>query len=206
MLDTVPSRLAMVGLALATVIGLRVTGVVDGPGADAGPERPIVLVSGRDDHGFLAQESVTLLASPAAEGDGEPVAEVPDGTLVRVLGDDGGTWLEVATLDGTATGWVDDFFLRGTAHVVAVDEACPAALRADVDGPVLAALEPSEQVELVDDHTVDGVTWVGVRTLTDQLLGMVPAERLRELPGTVAAPGQDCVGVEPDPQAQPHQH
>ena len=205
MLDTLPSRLAVVGLALATVVGLRVTGVVDG-GADAGPERPIVLVSGRDDHGFQAQEAVVLLAAPAAEGEGEPVAEVADGTLVRVLGDDGATWLEVATLDGTATGWVDDFFLRGTAHVVAPDEACPAALHADVDGPVLAALEPSQQVELVDDHTVDGVTWVGVRTLTDGLLGMVPSERLRELPGAVAAPGEDCAAVEPDPEAVPHQH
>jgi hypothetical protein len=204
-----PGELLTVGrrraLLLAGLVVLGGAGLVRAGSGE--PTRPIVLVSGRDDHRALAAETVALLAASAAEGAGEVVATVGDGTLVRVVDADGGSWLEVVTLDGGTRGWVDDFHLRGTVHVVGQAEACPTPLHADVDGPVLDVLRPSEQVELVDDHTTpQGETWVGVRTVQGGTLGLVPAARLREQPGAQPRPGTPCAEVEPDPEAVGHRH
>ncbi len=169
--------------------------------------RPIVLVSGRDDHGLVASDEVALLAEPALEGDEVVVTTLADGTLVRVLGDDGGSWLNVVPLDGGPGGWIDDFHLRGTAHVVGEEQACPTALHASVDGPVLRELRASEQVELLDDHTTeDGRRWVGVRSVQGGVVGLVPAATLSQQPGPPPVPGVDCATIEPDPEAVPHQH
>jgi hypothetical protein len=75
--------------------------------------RPIVLVSGRDDHGLLVQKTVGL----SRFAGGPATTRVPDGTLVRVEATRG-EWLQVRTLERTsARGWVNDYYLRGTAHV-----------------------------------------------------------------------------------------
>ncbi len=180
--------------------------VSGGDGGDVLAGRPIVMLSGLDDHGLLARDTVELLDAPAAEGEGQVLASLPDATLVRVLGDDGGSWLEVVALDGSAAGWVDEFHVRGTAHVVADEPACPTSLRGVADGPVLAKLRPSEQVELVDDHLVGEQRWIGVRAVQQDLLGLVPAASLSALPGPPPVPGVPCADVVPDPEARPHRH
>lgn len=197
-----PTRAAVAAVAVAVgvVAGLVTTA------EDEQPTRPIVLVSGRDDHGALVAETVPLLAAPAAEGAGDEVGRVPDGTLVAVLGDDGGSWLEVATLDGGSTGWVDDYHLRGTAHVVGDPPACPTPLHAAADGPVLGELRASEQVEVVDHHRVGGRDWAGVRTVQGRALGLVPMAWLQQLPGPAPVDDVDCATITPDPDAVPHEH
>lgn len=165
------------------------------------------LLSGRDDHGALASATVDVLAGPAAEGAERVVATVADGTLVRLLGDDGGSWVRVRTLDGLTTGWVDDFLLRDRVHAVAAAPACPVALHAEVDGPVLDVLRPSEQVVLLDHHlAVDGGDWVGVATVQTEQVGLLPAEAVQELPGPQGRPGTACEDIQPDPEAVPHRH
>ena len=203
-------RTALAGLVATTLVLAAGWVLLGGPttgGSAADVGRPIVLVSGRDDHGLVELEEVALLAAPALEGDEVVVTTVPDGTLVRVLGDDGGSWLEVVPLDGGLAGWIDDHRLRGTAHVVGEDAACATPLHAEAAGPVLAELRASEQVELLDDHTTpDGDRWVGVRVLQGGALGLVPADRLSQQPGPPPVPGVDCATIEPDPEAVPHQH
>jgi hypothetical protein len=84
-----------------------------GGSAGTAPERHVLLVSGRDDHGLVVQRTVGLSDWLG----GEPSAQVPDGTLVRVESTHG-EWIEVQALERTsARGWVTDYYLRGTAHV-----------------------------------------------------------------------------------------
>lgn len=205
-------RSVLAGVAVTALVVGAGLGLLRGPAgaesADAAATGPsVVLVSGRDDHGLVELEAVPLLAGPALEGDGEVVASVADGTLVRVLGGDGGSWVEVATLDDSAAGWIDDHRLRGAAHVVGAAPGCPTALHGSAAGPVLAQLRPSEQVEVLDQHTDRaGEVWVGVRTVQRDLVGLVPGDRLAQLPGPAPRSGTPCERVEPDPEAQPHQH
>lgn len=101
-------------LALATGCG----GGEPKPVAEPPPERQVLLVSGRDDHGLLAEAVVGLVQEP----DGQPTAWVPDGTLVTVV-QTSGEWARVRTLEGEAAeGWVNDFYLRGTAHLACTNE------------------------------------------------------------------------------------
>jgi hypothetical protein len=73
---------------------------------------PVVLVSGRDDHGLLAETEVALVGAP---GGTRAVATVIDGTLARVL-DERGEWLRVQSLvQLQATGWINDYYLRNRA-------------------------------------------------------------------------------------------
>ncbi len=163
-----------------------------------GAERPILLVSGRDDHGLVAQDEVEVLDRP----DGRPVAKVTDGTLVSVLGEDH-EWLEVETLEGRRiAGWVNDFYLRGQVHVVGDPPACPVPLRGAPGGPPFAELAASAQVVLVDHHG----DWVGVQPLGDDRLGVVPRAFISELPGPAPEPGARCEEVEVPADAEPHAH
>lgn len=99
---------ALVALAAACGAG---AGAEPEPGAS--PERRVLLLSGRDDHGLLAEPAVGL----AREPDGPLTDRVPDGTLVAVV-EARGEWIRVRTLEGrVAEGWVNDFYLRGTAHL-----------------------------------------------------------------------------------------
>jgi hypothetical protein len=103
---------------------------------------PIVLVSGRVDHGLPAVLAVPLYQAPE---DATVVARVPDGLLARVLAQRG-TWLKVQALQlPSAVGWVDDYYLRdralrtdGGGQVLFVDAQVQA-------GKVLVAVRPVDQ-------------------------------------------------------------
>jgi hypothetical protein len=119
---------------------------------------PVVLVSGRDDHGLRSLLAVPLYQAP---NDSTIVARVPDGFIARVL-EQRGTWLRIqALLLPSAVGWIDDFYLRDRA------------LRTDGGG----------QVVLVDARVAAGQVEVAVRPVTDPTAPptWVPATRLREI-------------------------
>ncbi|MGH3441754.1 MAG: hypothetical protein ACRDUY_06870 [Nitriliruptorales bacterium] len=194
-------RAAAAVLAAAAVVAIAA--IVAVRPAGPGVERPILLVSGRDDHGLLATPTVALLDEP----EGAEAAEVADGTLVAVTGTRS-EWLRVEALEGPpASGWIHDFYLRGTVHVVGKPPGCPTPLVGKPGGPAFTELRASEQVELVDVHETDGATWVGVRTLGDGAqVGVVPRAWLRELALPPVPPGVACADVRVDPAAPPHRH
>jgi SH3 domain-containing protein len=104
--------------------------------------KPIVMVSGRDDHGHVQDEVVPLLSAP---DDDTVVARVNDGTFVRVV-EQRGEWMRVQTVAAPqATGWVNDYYLRSRM------------LRTDGGG----------QVELLDAREMGGRVWLYVRAVSD---------------------------------------
>ena len=114
-------------------------------GCAAGAPGPVVLVSGRDDHGMVQRAAVGLQRSP---DDTTFSGSVPDGTFVRVL-TQRGQWLEVrAFTTPPEQGWVNDFFLRSTA------------LRTDRP-------DRTTQVTFLDALVRDGTLMVQVRPLSD---------------------------------------
>jgi len=127
-------------------------------GCAASTPGPVVLVSGRDDHGLVQRAAVGLQRSP---DDAEFSGSVPDGTFVRVLGQRG-QWLEVRSF-GTPPeqGWVNDFFLRNVA--------------VRTDRPV--------QVAFLDAAVRDGTLQVQVRPVSDATAPgeWIAATRLREV-------------------------
>ncbi len=120
------------------------------------PPRPILLVSGRDEHGLVVEAEIVLSERP----DGPVAARLKDGTLVRVT-DTRGEWLRVRTLEGAVReGWINDYYLRGTVHL-------------DCGSP----LGPSAQVELLEVdlgrvrvRSLEGgrVAWVDRATLSER--------------------------------------
>lgn len=98
----------------------------DAAALTSGPADRLVLVSGRDDHGMVAEERVPVYDAPDGH---HVVGQVADATLARVLETDG-TWLHVQTAEGAhrVTGWVDDFFLRGEVRLVGPAPSCEATL------------------------------------------------------------------------------
>jgi hypothetical protein len=161
---------ASVGLVLlaglVSLVGL--TSLGGGPFAASSPATPppptlvatgpVVLVSGRDDHGLRSLLAVPLYQAP---DDSTIVARVPDGFIARVL-EQRGTWLQIqALLLPSAVGWIDDFYLRDRA------------LRTDGGG----------QVVLVDARVAAGQVEVAVRPVTDPTAPptWVPATLLREI-------------------------
>ena len=116
---------ALVVLALVALSGCG--GPAAGQGGAERPDGRLVLVSGRDDHGELAQRLVLVYD---AQGSSKQVGRIADGTLAHVTEVDG-TWLHVVAAEGRPVdGWVDDFFLRGVLHLVGPPPAC----RAELDG------------------------------------------------------------------------
>lgn len=143
---------------LSVALALAVASAACG-GETAAPEvqRSILLVSGRDDHGLLVEKMVGLSAEPG----GRVTERLRDGTLVRVVGLRG-DWLRVRSLEGRArTGWVNDYYLRGTVHL-------------DCRNP----LGPSAQVELLDVH----LARVRVRSVRDGRVAWVQRTAVSELP------------------------
>jgi len=126
--------LALGALALgAVVVSIAAPGV-----ASHSTAQTVVLLSGRDDHGLIAQRFVTLAATPNSP---QPLGRVPDGTFMRVL-EQRGSWMRVQQIVAPYTqGWVDDFYLRGRA------------LRGDGQG----------QVTFVDARMADGQLEIAVR-------------------------------------------
>ena len=143
--------------------------------------RAVLIASGRDDHGELVQETVELSAEP----DGPTVAEVAAGSLVEVV-DTRGEWIRVRSLQGAGAGWVNDYYLRGVAHLVARVPGCPVPER---DG---GTFEPNAQVELLEYEQRPGATWVRVRLLAGGREGWVPPAALSELPARTSGVPASC--------------
>lgn len=142
-------------LVLAAALGLMAQGCA------AGTPGPIVLVSGRDDHGLVQRAAVGLQRSPDDVALG---GSVPDGTFVRVLAQRG-QWLEVRSFSATPEqGWVNDFFLRS------------AAIRTDRPDRVA-------QMTFLDAAVRDGTLMVQVRPVSDTTAPgeWIPASSLREV-------------------------
>lgn len=145
-------------LVLAAALGFTAQGcAASAPG-------PIVLVSGRDDHGLVQRAAVGLQRSPDESG---LRGSVPDGTFVRVVSQRG-QWLEVRSFTTPPEqGWVNDFYLRTVA--VRSDR------RGGADQPV--------QVALLDAAIRDGRLMVQVRPAADSNApaAWVDATTLREV-------------------------
>jgi hypothetical protein len=102
--------LATLALLIAAAGGIGILGLRGG--RVGGENGPVVLVSGRDDHGLLREHSVRLFREP---GSAAVAGEVHDGRLARVI-EARGQWLRVRALGAPAAeGWVDDFYLRDRA-------------------------------------------------------------------------------------------
>lgn len=134
----------------------------------------ILLVSGRDDHGLVAQRRVALLAGPASI---VTTGEVADGTLARVLRTRG-DWLELRSVEGPRRrGWLNDYYLRGVVHLVGAPPDC----RTRIGGRILAAGEQAT-VEVVRRHRVR------VTTVRRQHTGWVARSAVQEFAPSAA----DC--------------
>jgi hypothetical protein len=120
--------------------------------------QPVVLLSGRDDHGLLADPFVTLVGAPNGQA---AVGRIRDGSFVRVL-EQHGDWMRVQQIAvPQAEGWVNDYYLRDRA------------LRADGQG----------QVTFADAQLIDGQVSVAVRAVErpDESPVWVAASLLREV-------------------------
>lgn len=138
-----------------------------GSSAEDGTGR-IVLVSGRDDHGLPALAAVPLQTAP--EG-ARTASAVPDGSLAEVTSTHG-EWLQVRTLEGAPRqGWVNDYYVRGTVHLVGRAPSCRVRLGGH-DHPA----GQQATVEAVRPYRVL------VRALHDGSEGWVPRSHLQELP------------------------
>jgi hypothetical protein len=182
------TRLRALAVALA-LLGGGATACASGTSnANVAPpgDRRLVMVSGRDDHGLLATKTVALYDRPAS---GHVIAEVPDGTLLRVTETDG-TWQHVITAEGPAVGgWVDDYYLRGELRLVGQPPTC----RSRIDGA------PVPGGTLVTVWRIDGRR-IQVRAVAGhQQAGWARRTDLQEL----APQGPDCGE---DPPDQPEHH
>lgn len=134
---------------------------------------PVVLVSGRDDHGELAS---AVVAVHSAAGSTTVTGDVRDGTLARVEAVQG-TWLQVRTLEGPPVqGWVDDFYLRREIHLVGPPPGCRLAL----DGHALPA---GQQAVVLDVRARQ----VRVQLVGGATTGWAPRAAVHEL-----APTEGC--------------
>ncbi|WP_034271232.1 SH3 domain-containing protein [Haloechinothrix halophila] len=168
------ARVGLAGLLLILVGCGASSGDTPRPDDAVEIRRPILLVSGRTDHGDLAlPRGVPLFSEP----EGETVDSVADGTLVRVL-TARGHWHKVRTVAGPpAEGWINDFRLRGVVHLSGEPPNC----RPSLDG---ATLRAGEQAEMLDASRKR----IRVRLIADpSRTGWVPIEQVHELP-----PDKDC--------------
>lgn len=117
---------------------------------------PVVLVSGRDDHGLVERPALALQRSP---GDPAPAGSVPDGRFARIVRSDGPWRLLRAVAPPEAEGWIEDHYLRGEA------------VRTDVT--------PPRRVTFLDAELRDGAAWIRVRDGAGE--AWVPASALREV-------------------------
>ena len=156
------------------------------PAAERATDGRLAMVSGRDDHGFLAQHTVSVYDGPSSA---HVVAEIPDGTLVQVTEADH-TWQHVVTVEGQhVEGWLDDFYLRGQLRLVGAAPTCASRIGTDqVQGGTLVTV-----------WRVDGS-----RVLVEQVAGAhergwADRGQLQELPPQGTTCGED-------PPGSPHHH
>jgi hypothetical protein len=156
-------------MRLAAALTLLVCALAAGCATGQAPTQPLVLVSGLDDHGLLEVARVPLHAAPG----GAVSAEVAAGTLARAL-EVRGAWTRVVALESAgpghdhdaAEGWVGDYHLRGTLHVLAEPAHCQVPAYADAAGAPAEPLPASTQVTPTDvRHAPDGSLRVQVATV-----------------------------------------
>jgi hypothetical protein len=151
---------------------------------DTGDGR-LALVSGRDDHGFVATDQVPVYDKP---GGTRQTGKIHDGTLVRVI-ERRNTSMHVLTLEGPhVTGWLDDFYLRGQLRLVGPPPRCRSRIGD-------TGVEGGTEVLVYD---VRGAQ-VMVQSANSRLRGWAPLADLREL----APQGPNCAA---DPPGSPHHH
>lgn len=165
------ASLVVKGIASLVVLAVvTACGAPDGPGDGT---RRFVMVSGRDDHGLVASQTVPLRSAP---GGGDVVGRLPDGTLAQVR-DVRGTQVQVSA--SGVTGWVDDFALRGELRLAGPPPGCRVRL-AGRDLPAGTRVE----VLSLDEGTAT------VRLLDPpRTVGTLAASDIGEL---APAPGQAC--------------
>ncbi|HSK23798.1 MAG TPA: hypothetical protein VK906_11505 [Egicoccus sp.] len=190
-------RLLRIVMVTAAAVMLGTSIVIAATAGDGADPQRLVYVSGRDDHGALATDTVAVHAGP----DGAEVGALADGTVARVE-DSRGTWLRIEPVDGSTGGWVDDYWLRGRVHLVdPAAPGCAVTTAATAGGPPRYQLPASVQVEVFDARTVDGRAWVAVRAGEDHDLSWVPQAMLSDIPGpnplTASAGCQDLDWPEP---------
>ena len=151
-------------------------------GSTARPDGRMVLVSGRDDHGYEVAARVPLFDGPAST---TRVGTVADGTLAHVQ-EIHGSWLHVVTAEGVPVdGWVDDFSLRGVVHLVGPAPSC----RASLDGhPVEGGLQVVVRQVMGSRVQVTGVA-------DPTLRGWTTRDAVQELPPQGARCGEDPLGT-----------
>lgn len=194
---TARSTLWVRGAATAVAVVCLAAGLASGtsPDSAAGDGLPVVLVSGRDDHGVVVTDSVPMHDAP----DGQVVGHLDTETLVQVH-EEQPPWLRVTSLEGPRrTGWVDDFVLRGALHTVRPD--APACDVPTAQG----GLSASSQVRVVDLHETPTGMQIGVVALTGGPEHHVPRDWVRELAGPRAAGRTPCASVV-DPEEPVHRH
>lgn len=150
----------------------------------ATPSRATLLVSGRDDHGLLAERLIALRTAP----DGlQASVKIPSGTLVRAEAELG-EWIRVRALEGRPVrGWLDDFYLRDVVHVARRD-GCAARLAPRPGAAGHRRVPRNGQARIVAAASRHGSLWVQVRLLRGGVGGWVPRGAVRELPRS-----RDCV-------------
>ncbi len=119
---------------------------------------PIVMASGRDDHGLVERPSLGLQRSP---GDPQLSGSIQDGRFARILRSDGPWRLVRAIQPPDGEGWIDDHYLRGEA------------MRTD--------LTPPRQVTFLAAELREGKAWVRVREKGSGVEDWVAASSLREI-------------------------
>lgn len=147
----------------------------------ARPDGRMVLVSGRDDHGYEVEARVPLYAGPAST---KQAGTVADGTLAHVQEIDG-TWLHLVTAEGKPVdGWADDFTLRGVVHLVGPPPTC----RASLDG------KPVEAGVQVVVRQVRGSRVLVTGVADPTLRGWTTRDAVQELPPQGSSCGEDPPG------------
>ena len=143
-------------LVVALLVGATACGSSSGePRASDGR---LAMVSGRDDHGLMAVETVPVYDGPRSS---HVVGQIPDATLVQVTEADG-TWQHVQTVEGERVdGWLDDFYLRGQVRLVGAAPTCESRIGSTgVDGgtpvTIWRAVDQQVQVEEVADPHLRG--------------------------------------------------
>lgn len=176
-------------LATVLLVGAVATacGNLTGDPATRATDGRLAMVSGRDDHGLLAQQTVPAYDGPRSD---HVVAQIPDGTLVQVVGADH-TWQHVVTVEGAhVDAWLDDFYLRGQLRLVGAPPTCASRIGGhEVQGGTLVTVWQAADSRVL----VEQVTDTHVR-------GWAARSDVQEL----APQGTDC-GEDP-PDSPPHHH
>lgn len=142
---------------IRTLLLVAALGLVAGScGGGPPPSGPVVLVSGRDDHGLVRQAAIGLARAP---GETTYPASVPDGTFARVI-EQRSEWLKVRAIGSDQEGWVNDFYLRRLAVGLQPERQVTFLDAAVRDGAVVVLVRPR-------DDAASAGTWVAAGSLRE---------------------------------------